>query len=529
VLSFAFVGLKSAFSDGSGGKIDLFTQKEPYSGIGPNMPSDAFGPEEVVVLYALVSYNEIPVQNSVVTFHVKTPSNMTFTLSKETNQTGHAAVNFTMPSLPENASEGEVFGEWHVTGSVLIEAVVLEDVLTFKVDWIVKLISVTTVNASLDYHTFFGRNGMVGLEITLKNVAMTVKVTTISLVMQDSVGVIVNSSEIKGFQVQANERLVTLYCALEIPNQTYVGNATIFATALRMMTNESRIAYSPSVSTEFFVRPDDPLNVSFHDVAVVDVFPSASLIEPDQSLSVSVVVQNEGTEAESLNVSAYFGDTLIETEISPLLPYSSAVLDFSVDASVFGVGNHSVSAFVTPVLDEADLSDNSLVDGLVEIEEALPILVHDVAVLNVSASSTSVDVGDTVSIQVVVKNQGNYTESFDVTVVYDSTVISTLNVADLGSDSADTLVLDWDTNGVLNGSYTLSATASSVLDEIDLENNQFVDGVIELKVRSRDFPSWIWLLLAYLALLAFILFFYVYERRKRKQRKNSASSQLKRT
>jgi len=62
VLLIAFPNIKSACSVSSGADIDLFTRKEPYSGIGRNVQSDAFGPGESVVLHALVTYDNTPVQ-----------------------------------------------------------------------------------------------------------------------------------------------------------------------------------------------------------------------------------------------------------------------------------------------------------------------------------------------------------------------------------------------------------------------------------------------------------------------------------
>jgi hypothetical protein len=48
LLSCTSTNMKIAFSNNTGGNIDLFTQKEPYSGKGTNMPSDTFAPQEEV-------------------------------------------------------------------------------------------------------------------------------------------------------------------------------------------------------------------------------------------------------------------------------------------------------------------------------------------------------------------------------------------------------------------------------------------------------------------------------------------------
>lgn len=58
----------------SGRMIDLFTQKEPYSGRGINKSSDAFAPQSQVVLSALVTYNGEPVEYKPVSFEVTPPN-----------------------------------------------------------------------------------------------------------------------------------------------------------------------------------------------------------------------------------------------------------------------------------------------------------------------------------------------------------------------------------------------------------------------------------------------------------------------
>ncbi|MEM3622662.1 MAG: Ig-like domain-containing protein, partial [Candidatus Bathyarchaeia archaeon] len=120
LLSLPLPNMKAAISESPSGKIDLFTQKEPYSGKGPNNPSDAFSPQEIVILYAFVTYNEMPVQNLLVAFYVQTPNGASFSFSEKTNSSGIATINFTIPWPCENTSESEVFGEWHVLADTVI-------------------------------------------------------------------------------------------------------------------------------------------------------------------------------------------------------------------------------------------------------------------------------------------------------------------------------------------------------------------------------------------------------------------------
>ena len=101
LLSCTSANMKIAFSNNTGGKIDLSTQKEPYSGKGPNMPSDAFNPGEEVQIYALVTYNVESVQNLPVAFEILGPKIHVDCRTVFTDETGIATISFRISHLNE--------------------------------------------------------------------------------------------------------------------------------------------------------------------------------------------------------------------------------------------------------------------------------------------------------------------------------------------------------------------------------------------------------------------------------------------
>jgi hypothetical protein len=482
LLSLAFTNLKIAFSNYDGGKIDLFTQKEPYSGKGSNMPSDAFGPEEVVILYALVTYNEIPVQGSMVAFYVTTPNNASFGLSAETDLNGIATVNFTILMPPIDISESEVFGTWLAQANVLIDADVFQDALSFKVDYIVKLLSVRTIDENLVYKPKFGIGGDVGVEISLRNIAMVVKSAMIAITVQDELAFVVNFSKINDFRVQTNEKLVLLFCKLSLPKYAHVGNATVHVSALTAPANEGGVPYCPGVTTGFYILPDGPIKVTFHDVAVVEVTPSAKSVEVGQSVNVSALVQNEGTVTETFAVSAYYDNILIETIPVTLAAYSHANLNFTFETSTVNPGNYTITASIPYLMNEADLSDNLYVDGVIEVRPKLPVIVHNIAIVDVKLSNSSLYIGELLQINVTVVNKGTETETFSVGAYYGSSLIGTLQVTALAPNINAILVFEWNTSSLNEGFYQISASAPLPSD-IDVSDNTFIDGIVQLKTK----------------------------------------------
>jgi len=117
-------------------------------------------------------------------------------------------------------------------------------------------------------------------------------------------------------------------------------------------------------------------------------------------------------------------------------------------------------------------------DGSVEVVPQIPA---DVAIVSVTPSSTAVYEGRIVNITVVARNEGNTTETFNVTAYYDSNIIGTQLVVDLPLGENITLTFNWNTTGLTPcHSYTISAYAWPVPGEIDTGDNVLSDGTVKI-------------------------------------------------
>jgi hypothetical protein len=282
--------------------------------------------------------------------------------------------------------------------------------------------------------------------------------------------------------VQSNEKLVFLFCKLFVPKSAFVGNATVFVSALTTQINASGIPYCPTVSTKFQISIYEPLTITFHDVAVVEVTPSAKSAEVGQVVNISAIVQNEGTENESFNVGAYYDYMLIEALPITLLPHSYAVLNFTFNTTSVAPANYTITVVIPYVINEADLTDNVFVDGIVEIKPKLPPIIHDVAIVDVKISNNSLYIGDLLYINVSVANKGTTTETFNVETYYDSLLIKTLEVNALAPDTQVTLIFVWNTSSVPEGFYQINALAP-LPDDVNVLDNTFIDGVVQIKTK----------------------------------------------
>jgi hypothetical protein len=119
----------------------------------------------------------------------------------------------------------------------------------------------------------------------------------------------------------------------------------------------------------------------------------------------------------------------------------------------------------------------------VTVDGSVETLPHNIAIISVTASTLEPYVGQIVNIDVVVRNEGNYTETFNLTAFYNNNSIETKRIVDMSPLSQTTTTFGWDTIGLTpNINYTIKAEASIIPEETNIADNVFVDG----KVRFRQ-------------------------------------------
>jgi len=460
--------------------IDLFTQKAPYDGKGPNQPSDMFGPQETVILYALVLVNGAPISGKLVTFEINGPVNILkdikFYQSAETNASGIAETYFSLTVI----NQTRAFGTWTVIGRVEVDGKVYSDMLTFQVGWIVELISIRTLDENLSNRKYFGIGGYVGIEIALRNNAMVEKTACIAITIFDELGMPANSSEIDNFILPPSGKIQLIYNSLSIPKYAVPGNATITVIAL----NPYGVPYCPEMSVNFWITIYNPIFPNFIDASIVYVDISPTKAEPGEKIAITVLVRNEGTVTlsnfyVSVHANTFFVDSRF---INYLDPYASQIFYITWDTKGLSEGNYIVTVDVPIFLNEADLSDN-IYTSLVELRTIKPTFIHDIKVVNVTCSKNEVYQGENVNIIVTVRNNGNATESTNVSTYFNSFLIQEKGILGLAPAAEQTLIFEWNTTNVPEGLYRISAIAYPVEGEINTADNTYYDGLIEIKLR----------------------------------------------
>jgi parallel beta-helix repeat protein len=114
---------------------------------------------------------------------------------------------------------------------------------------------------------------------------------------------------------------------------------------------------------------------------------------------------------------------------------------------------------------------------LMNPEYYLPVGIEDIAVLGVTISKTVVGQGYNVGMDVTVANQGNYIETFDVSVNADTTSIALKSVT-LTSGASTTITFTWNTTAFAKANYTISAQVLQFPEESDTTDNVNADSTV---------------------------------------------------
>jgi general secretion pathway protein D len=101
-----------------------------------------------------------------------------------------------------------------------------------------------------------------------------------------------------------------------------------------------------------------------HDIAVIEVEPSKTIVGQGYSAAVKVGVKNYGVFSETSKTAVYANSTIIWLQIDYLTSGSSVTLFVVWNTSSFAIGNFSISADSEPVPDELDVIDNQRISGV---------------------------------------------------------------------------------------------------------------------------------------------------------------------
>jgi len=152
----------------------------------------------------------------------------------------------------------------------------------------------------------------------------------------------------------------------------YALNATTGA-SIWSYTTSSEVFSSPAIADgRVYIGSENKVYAfsSLHDVAVIDVMPSKTVVGQGFNLCINMTVGNTGDYIETFNVIVYRNTTAIELKEITLASGIFKTITFTWNTTGIAKGSYTISARATPVPGETDWEDNTFVYGIVRVVKA---------------------------------------------------------------------------------------------------------------------------------------------------------------
>ena len=345
-------------SANSGLVVDAYTQKAPYNGIGINQPSDPFSPNEKVIIYAKVTYNEAPCPSQLVTFIMFPPSSdLPFILSKQTDENGIAMCVFRVHLT--------YMGQWTVNVTTSIgQDIFSYDILTFNVTWIVNIEHVQILDKDFSPKDTFIRGETVNIGLELKNEAISPKNVTIEATFFDSAGTcIMNTKDTAEVFHGSNTVFIT---GGKIPSWAMPGNASLTINIYDRPPELDGQPYCPAVSETFRI-------VISPDIAITSISVDKTEVTIGENLTFYVSVLNNGSSTENFSLYIRLNETdVVSFFVEGLAPNEKRHLTITYNTSDMTEGRYIVKAYIPPLLGEENIQNNEYIDGTITLIKPSP-------------------------------------------------------------------------------------------------------------------------------------------------------------
>ena len=222
-------------------------------------------------------------------------------------------------------------------------------------------------------------------------------------------------------------------------------------------------------------------NVRIHDIAVTKVTASPTLLEPGSAdpVYINVTVENLGQFTETFNVTVYYGEEEIDTETDiSLLKDSEITLNFIWNITAVKGGSYTIKAEASGVADDANTENN------IGTFRSVVIVLHDISIIRGATLQSRAHSGDSVYINILIKNEGSVTEeNFNVTTYYNDTAIYTKVISSLIHGGEIPIMVIWNiTDDVEPGLYLIWAATTDIPGEAEPSNN--VRNIAPIEIRE---------------------------------------------
>jgi hypothetical protein len=229
--------------------IDVYTER---GGQLSGESSDAFGPQESVTIYALVTYNDAPVVGKDVVFEIRdTFENVIAIRVARTNDDGVATVEFRLP-WPTGDPES-LMGIWTIVGNVDISEFTASDLCTFQFGYLIAIDSITLFGSNGLPASSFSRNGGVSAVVSIHNIRGCDVPVALTLTINDVANVPIEVGE---YDITVpSQGTFSLEADLNVPARAFIGYGVVYGDVYTAIPSKGGTPYCPEKSCSIHIRP----------------------------------------------------------------------------------------------------------------------------------------------------------------------------------------------------------------------------------------------------------------------------------
>jgi len=130
------------------------------------------------------------------------------------------------------------------------------------------------------------------------------------------------------------------------------------------------------------------------------------------------------------------------------------------------LGNYTISAYAWPLPGEIDTVDNLYVDGTIYIRQPI----HDIAITQITLPRRTL-CHENIYIYVTIRNKGDYSETFQVSVNYTRILDPLIGTQDITLTPGESIILEFTWTPTNIGIYEIKAYTSTIPEDINLSDN----------------------------------------------------------
>jgi hypothetical protein len=208
-------------------------------GTAPNPPGGLFGPQDLVQLYAYVTFNKGVQGNEQVSFTVTSPNGTVMSVGTAfTNSSGYAYQDFRRPNVGTTN-----FGIWTAIASVDINQIVATSTIAFEYNYTVMIVGIK-MPATVD------RQSSMTINVATQNTNNLTFASTVTITIYDQNDVLIGSYQTVTSETASSSQISATFT---IPSWAFVGEATVYVNVLSSNPLSGGVPLCPEKTANFLI------------------------------------------------------------------------------------------------------------------------------------------------------------------------------------------------------------------------------------------------------------------------------------